>query len=167
MMQFVWYGAAALLIAVGLAGAIVPAVPGIPLIFGGIWLMAGADHYRHLGPGWLIGIAVIGTIGMTADLLAAALGARRVGASAQAVWGALAGTVIGVAFGLPGLLLGPFIGAVAGELAAGRGAARSAQVGIGTWLGMMVGALIKLVASLLMVVLLGAGWWWRGYAGWG
>jgi len=38
---------AVVLIAVGLAGAVVPALPGIPLIFAGIWLIAGVDHYRH------------------------------------------------------------------------------------------------------------------------
>ncbi len=161
MMPMLLYALAAMLILVGLAGAIVPAVPGIPLIFGGIWLTAAVDHYRHLGPGWLVGIAVIGTIGLTADLLAGALGAKRVGASQQAVWGAFAGTLIGLMFGLPGLLLGPFVGAVLGELAAGRSALRSAHVGMGAWLGLIFGTLIKLVASLMMVALSGAGWWWN------
>ena len=161
MMPLLLYTLAALLILVGLAGAIVPAVPGIPLIFGGIWLTAGVDHYRHLGPGWLVGIAIIGTVGLTTDLLAGALGAKRVGASQQAVWGALAGTMIGLMFGLPGLLLGPFVGAVMGELAAGGSASRSAHVGIGAWLGLLFGTIVKLVASLMMLALFGAGWWWN------
>lgn len=161
MMHMLLYALAALLILVGLAGAIVPAVPGIPLIFAGIWLTAGVDHYRHLGPGWLVGIAVIGTVGLTTDLLAGALGAKRVGASQQAVWGALAGTVIGLMFGLPGLLLGPFIGAVMGELAAGRDALRSAHVGMSAWLGLLFGTIVKMVASLMMVALFGAAWWWN------
>jgi uncharacterized protein YqgC (DUF456 family) len=161
MMPLLLYTLAALLILAGLAGSIMPAVPGIPLIFGGIWLTAGVDHYRHLGAGWLVGIAIIGTVGLTTDLLAGALGAKRVGASQQAVWGALAGTMIGLMFGLPGLLLGPFIGAVMGELAAGRSALRSAHVGIGAWLGLLFGTIVKLVASLMMLALFGAGWWWN------
>lgn len=126
---------AASLIVAGLIGAIVPALPGIPLIFGGIWLFAGVDHYRHLGLWWLLGIAFVGTIGLTLDLLAAALGAKRVGASPRAVWGALLGTVIGLFLGLPGLLLGPFLGAVLGELAAGTRVLRSAHVGVSAWVG--------------------------------
>lgn len=161
MMHLFLYALAVMLLLVGLAGAIVPAVPGIPLIFGGIWLTAAVDHYQHLGAAWLMSIAVIGTIGLAADLLAGALGAKRVGASQQAVWGAFAGTVVGLMFGLPGLLLGPFIGAVLGELAAGRSALRSARVGVGAWLGFIFGSLIKLVASLMMVALFGAGWWWN------
>jgi uncharacterized protein YqgC (DUF456 family) len=149
------------LIVLGLAGAIVPTVPGIPLIFIGIWLIAGVDHYHHLGYGWLIGIAAVGAVGLTIDLLAGVLGVKRVGASKQAVLGALLGTIIGLFFGLPGLLLGPFLGAVLGELAAGGSVLRSTNVGVGAWLGLLFGTIIKLVSSLMMVALLGIAWWWN------
>lgn len=158
------YVIASALIVVGLVGAIVPTLPGIPLIFGGIWLIAGVDRYRHVGLWWLLGIASIGAVGLTLDLLAGALGAKRVGASKQAVAGALAGTVIGLFFGLPGLLLGPFVGAVLGELAAGNSVLRSTQVGVSAWLGLIFGTIMKLVSSLMMVVLFGAVWSWnRGF----
>jgi uncharacterized protein YqgC (DUF456 family) len=160
-MSIVLYVIAATLIVAGLAGAIVPALPGIPLIFAGIWLLAGVDHYQHLGLWWLLGIAMIGAVGMILDLLAGALGAKRVGASQRAVWGALLGTMIGLFFGLPGLLLGPFLGALIGELATGNSLLRSTHVGIGAWVGLIFGTLIKLVSSVTMVALLGAGWWWN------
>jgi len=160
-MRVLWDVIGATLIAAGLIGAIVPALPGIPLIFGGIWLIAGVDGYRHLGVWWLLGIALVGVLGLSCDLLAGALGAKRVGASKQAVAGALAGTVVGVFFGLPGLLIGPFIGAVLGELAAGNTVQRSTAVGVGAWIGLLFGTLIKLVASIVMVALFGAGWWWN------
>ena len=150
---------AAVLIALGLAGAIIPTMPGIPLIFIGIWLIAAVDHYHHLGYGWLIVIAAVGAVGLAIDLLAGALGVKRVGASKQAVLGALLGTVIGLFFGLPGLLLGPFLGAVLGELAAGSSVTRSANVGISAWLGLLFGTIVKLVSSLMMVALFGAAWW--------
>lgn len=152
------------LIAVGVIGALVPALPGIPLIFGGIWLIAGVDRYRHLGVWWLLGIALVGLIGLTFDLFAGALGAKRMGASKQAVGGALAGTVIGMFFGLPGLLIGPFVGAVLGELAAGNSVQGSTAVGVSAWIGLLFGTLIKLVASIIMVALFGAGWWWNRVA---
>src|ERR1035438_5849301 len=161
MMDILFYGIGAALIVAGLAGAIVPTLPGIPLIFGGIWLIAGVDRYHHVGRWWLLGIAVVGAVGMTLDLLAGALGAKRVGASKQAVWGALAGTVIGILFGLPGLLLGPFFGAVLGELSAGNSVLRSTHVGMSAWFGLIFGTIIKLVSSLMMVALFGAAWWWN------
>jgi uncharacterized protein len=150
---------AAAVIVVGLIGAIVPVLPGIPLIFAGIWTIAGVDGYRHLGPGWLLGIAAVGAVGLVVDLLAGALGAKRMGASSQAVWGALIGTVIGLFFGIPGLLIGPFFGAVLGELSAGNGVLRSAHAGVSAWVGLVFGTIIKLVSSLMMVALFGAAWW--------
>lgn len=147
------------LIAIGVAGAIVPAVPGIPLIFGGIWLIAWVDDFDHVGRWSLLGIGIVGAVGLAIDLLAAALGAKRVGASKQALTGALVGTVVGLFFGLPGLLIGPFLGAVMGELAAGSSVSRSANVGLAAWVGLIFGTIIKLVSSVMMVGLLLAGWW--------
>jgi len=161
LMNVLLLAVAATLILAGLAGAIVPALPGIPLIFGGLWLVAGVDHYRHVGVWWLVGIGAVGAIGLTVDLLAGALGAKRMGASKQAVWGALAGTLIGLLFGVPGLLLGPFLGAVLGEHGPGNSPMRSTQVGMGAWLGLILGTLIKLVSSWMMVALFCAGWWWN------
>lgn len=155
------YVVAATLILVGLAGAVVPALPGIPLIFAGIWLVAGVDEYHHIGLWWLLSIALVGAIGLTMDLVAGALGTKRVGASRQAVWGALLGTVVGLFFGLSGLLLGPFFGAVLGELRAGSGVLRSTHVGVSASIGLIFGAVVKLVASFTMVALFGAGWWWN------
>jgi uncharacterized protein len=155
------YVVAAMLILIGLAGAIVPALPGIPMIFGGIWLVARLDQYQHLGLWWLVAIASIGAVGLTVDLLSGVLGAKRVGASPRAVWGALLGTILGLFFGLPGLLLGPFFGAVAGELSAGSSMQRGAHVGLSTWVGLLLGTIVKLVASVMMVALFGAGWWWN------
>ncbi len=160
-MDTLLYVIAAVLIAAGLVGAVLPLLPGIPLIFGGIWLIAAVDHYRHLGPGWLIGIGSVGALGLLMDLLAGALGAKRSGASPRAVWGALLGTLVGLFFGLPGLLLGPFLGALLGELAAGNSVLRSAHVGVSAWVGLIFGTIVKLVVSVTMVAMFGAAWWWN------
>lgn len=154
-MDIALYLLAALLIVGGLAGAVLPALPGIPMLFGGIWLVAAVDHYRHLGLGWLLLIGTLGALGVIVDFVAATLGARRVGASRTALWGASLGTLIGMFFGVPGLLLGPFAGALLGELASGTSVLRSTHVGIGTWLGLLFGTLVKLVISLMMLGLFG------------
>lgn len=154
-MDIALYLLAALLIVGGLAGAVLPALPGIPMLFGGIWLVAAVDHYRHLGLGWLLLIGALGVLGVIVDFVAATLGAKRVGASRTALWGASLGTLIGMFFGVPGLLLGPFAGALLGELASGTSVLRSTHIGIGTWLGLLFGTLVKLVISLMMLGLFG------------
>ena len=155
MLEIALYVLAALLIVGGIAGNILPALPGIPMIFGGIWLVAALDQYRHLGVWWLVIIGALGTVGVLLDFVAASLGAKRVGASKLAISGAGLGTVVGMFFGLAGLIIGPFAGALLGELASGTSVLRSAHVGVATWLGLLFGTLVKLVISFVMVGLFG------------
>jgi len=127
----------------------------LPMIFGGVWLVAAVDNYRHIGLWWLLLIGGLGTAGVIIEFIASTLGAKRVGASRLALWGASLGTLVGMFFSIPGLLLGPFIGALLGELASGTSVLRSAHVGVGTWIGLLFGTLLKLVISLMMVGLFG------------
>ncbi|NYE30288.1 hypothetical protein HDE78_003257 [Rhodanobacter sp. K2T2] len=157
-MDMALYLLAAALIVGGLAGSIIPALPGLPMIFGGIWLTAAVDDYRHLGLWWLLIIGGLGTAGVIIEFIASTLGAKRVGASRLALWGASMGTLAGMFLGIPGLILGPFIGALLGELASGTSVLRSAHVGVGTWIGLLFGTLMKLVISFMMVGLFGLAW---------
>ncbi|PXV57330.1 hypothetical protein SAMN04487785_107145 [Dyella jiangningensis] len=155
MLEIALYVLAALLMIGGLAGNILPALPGIPMIFGGIWLVAAVDRYRHLGTWWLVVIGALGAFGVLMDFVSASLGAKRVGASRLALWGAGLGTVVGMFFGLVGLIVGPFLGALLGELASGTSVLHSAHVGVATWLGLLFGTLVKLEISFVMIGLFG------------
>jgi len=154
-MEFFLYLLAAVLIVGGVAGAILPVLPGIPMIFGGIWLAAAVDEYRHLGWGWLIAIGIVAAVGIALDFVSASFGAKKIGASPRAMWGAGVGTVVGMFFGIPGLIVGPFAGAVVGELWSGESVLRSAHVGVSTWVGMLVGIVAKVVISFLMIGMAG------------
>ncbi|KGI78915.1 DUF456 domain-containing protein [Oleiagrimonas soli] len=154
-MDILLYVLAGVLVVIGLAGAILPALPGIPILYAGLWLAAGVDGYRHVGFWWLLIIALIGALAMLLDLVASVFGAKRVGATPAALWGSAIGTVVGLFFGLPGLLLGPFIGALAGELMSGSSVLRSTHVGVGTWVGLLLGTLAKVVLSFVMLALFG------------
>lgn len=160
MLDIALYLLAAALIVGGLIGTVLPALPGIPMIFGGIWLIAAVDDYRHLGLWWLLILGTLAAVGILVDFIAATLGAKRVGASKQAIWGATIGTFAGMFFGIMGLILGPFVGALLGEFASSKSVLRSTHVGIGTWFGLLFGALVKLVLSLMMVALAATGWLW-------
>jgi uncharacterized protein YqgC (DUF456 family) len=154
-MDLFLYVLAAALIVGGLAGAILPILPGVPMIFGGIWLAAAVDGYRHLGWGWLVAIGIVAALGIAVDFISGSLGAKKIGASPRALWGAGIGTTIGMFFGLPGLLIGPFAGAVIGELWSGKSILRSAHVGVSTWFGMLLGIVAKVVLSFLMIGMAG------------
>jgi len=151
MAQTLYFVLSALLILLGLAGTIVPVLPGVPIMFAGMLLAAWADHFQHIGAFTLTILGVLCVFALLIDFGAGLLGAKRVGASTRALWGATFGALVGLFFGLPGLLLGPFLGAVIGELTSGRELAQATRVGVGTWLGLLFGTLAKVALCFTML----------------
>jgi len=151
METVVYLAVAALLVAVGLAATVVPVLPGVLLVFGGLLLAAWAEGFSRVG---VVGLSLIGALAalaFAADFVASLLGAKRVGASPKALFGATVGGVVGIFLGIPGMLLGPFVGAVLGELWARGGIAQAGKVGVGTWLGLLFAAIAKMVIAFLMI----------------
>jgi uncharacterized protein YqgC (DUF456 family) len=146
-----WWVLAALIVIGGLAGTVVPALPGVPLIFAGLVLAAWATGFETVGWGTIGVLAVLTALAVIIDFLSAAFGAKRQGASPRAFWGATIGAVVGMFFGLAGILLGPFIGAVVAELSAGRGAQQAGRSGYGVWVGLVLGTAAKLAIAFLML----------------
>jgi uncharacterized protein YqgC (DUF456 family) len=145
-----WVLAVALIV-IGLAGTILPALPGAVLIFGGIVLAAWIDDFTRI-PGWVLAIlAVLTALAWVVDFAAAAAGAKRVGASKLAIIGAALGTLLGVLTGLWGLLFLPFVGAALGEYVAQRDLRRAGKVGLATWLGLLLGTAAKVAIAFAMV----------------
>lgn len=150
MTAFLWT-AAVLLVLAGIAGAVLPALPGVPLVFAGLLLAAWIDGFEKVGPLPLVFLALLTLLSFVVDFAATALGAKRVGASRWAVVGAALGTVAGVFFGFLGLLLGPFVGAVIGELVVQKDWRQAGRAGVGTWLGVVFGTAAKLALAFTMV----------------
>jgi uncharacterized protein YqgC (DUF456 family) len=142
---------AALLVAIGLAGTLLPAIPGTTLIFAGLLLAAWVEDFAYVGTWTLAVIGGLTALTYAVDFVAGSLGARRFGASPRAVYGAAIGAVVGLFFGLPGILLGPLVGAVLGELSARRTLGEAGRAGIGTALGLAIGTAAKLALALSMV----------------
>lgn len=146
-----FYVIGAALVIIGLAGTVLPFMPGVPLVLGGLVVAAWADGFQRVGTLTIVILAVLTALAMALDFAASLLGAKKVGASRQAVIGAGIGAIVGIFFGLPGLVFGPFIGAVAGELIAHRELLRAGKAGLGTWLGLLLGSVAKLTLAFLMV----------------
>jgi uncharacterized protein YqgC (DUF456 family) len=130
---------------------VLPALPGAILVFAGVLLAAWIDGFARVS-GWTV--AVVGVLTLLAwatDYVAAALGAKRVGASGAAVWGAALGTLAGVFTGFVGLLFLPLVGAAIGQYYAERDLRRAGHVGVATWIGLLVGTAVKLALVFAMV----------------
>jgi len=146
-----WWILACLLVIAGLVGTIVPALPGIPMMLGGFILAAWSTGFEPVGWGTLGVLGALTLLSVIIDLLAAAFGAKRLGASPRAFFGATLGAIIGMFFGLPGIILGPFVGAVVAELAEGRGAHQAGRSGYGVWIGIVLGTAAKLTIAFVML----------------
>lgn len=150
-LDILWWVATALLMAVGLVGTVLPALPGTVFIMGGALLGAWIDGFQRVGVGTVAVIAMLGLLAMLLDFVAGLLGAKRVGASRHALAGAAIGTVAGLFLGLVGVLFLPFVGAVIGEWIARRSRDRAVKVGAATWLGIMAGMAAKVVLGFVMI----------------
>lgn len=142
---------AIVLIAGGLAGMVLPALPGPVLLFAGFVVGAWAEDFRFIGFGTLAVLGALAVLAYVADFVAGSLGASRYGASRRAVVGAAIGAVVGIFFGPIGILLGPFGGAVLGELLEQKGLRDASRAGFGATLGMIVGTAAKLALGFTML----------------
>lgn len=145
-----WILAGALVV-LGLAGTILPALPGVPLVFCGLLLAAWIGDFQRIAWPTLTLLAVLTALAVAADFVATLLGAKRAGASKLALLGAAIGSVVGLFFGLVGVFVLPFVGALIGELIARKRLGQAAKVGFATWLGMLLGALAKLSLAISMI----------------
>ncbi|MFT3664207.1 DUF456 domain-containing protein [Piscinibacter sp.] len=168
-----WWLLAISLMAAGVAGVILPVLPGTILVLAGVVVGAWIDGFAKVS-GWTVGfIAVLALLAWATDFVASLLGAKKAGASPAAVAGAAIGTVLGIFTGFVGLLFMPLAGAMAGEywhqarrsggftqpgdhLQAGRQATR---VGIATWLGQLIGTVVKVVLTFLMIGVFVVAYW--------
>jgi uncharacterized protein len=154
-----WIASLAMMV-VGFVGSIMPGMPGVPIIYAGMWLAAWIDDFTRVGWVTLTILGILTALAVIIDLVASVLGAKRVGASRQAMIGSVIGGIAGIFFGFIGLLLGPFIGAVAGELIARRSIANATRVGVATWIGFLVGTMAKIALAVSMLGIFMTSYWW-------
>ncbi|OWQ51140.1 hypothetical protein CEE60_15575 [Stenotrophomonas maltophilia] len=156
--SFIFHLLAVLLVLVGMAGIILPALPGIPLVFAGLLLAAWADDFAHVGWLPLTVLGLLTLVSFAVDILATVVGAQRVGASRKALWGTFVGSIVGLFFMPIGLFVGPLAGALLGEYWHTRELGRSTKVGLATWLGILLGFALKLALVIAMLGLFAFAW---------
>ena len=148
--NFLWLASISLIL-IGLAGTILPLLPGTLLVWGGVLLGAWIDDFTRVSVGTVVIITVLAILAGVLEFVAGLMGAKRVGASKLALVGAALGTVAGIFMGLVGVLFMPLVGAAIGEYWSQKNQERAAKVALATWLGLIVGMVAKVVLSFVMV----------------
>lgn len=144
---------ACILFAAGLAGSILPVLPGAPLIWLGMLIYGLFVNFEGLSVAFYIWQGLAVGLVFVIDYVAGAWGARKFGGSRNAILGSLVGAVFGLfLFGPAGIIFGPFLGAVAGELLSGKHLEQAVRSGLGTMIGFIGGTVIKVVIMVTMII---------------
>ncbi|RAW02829.1 DUF456 domain-containing protein [Pseudochryseolinea flava] len=148
-MDWLWLTLGILCMLGGIAGSVLPFLPGPPLCFVGLLLQQlktdppFTAEFLWVWAGITIAITIL-------DYYVPIYGTKKFGGSTYGVWGCTIGLVIGIFFGALGIIFGPFIGAFIGELIANTNTKQAWRAAFGSFVGFLVGTLIKLVACFVM-----------------
>jgi len=141
----------AILTVTGLAGLLLPVLPGAPLLFLGLLFGAWAEGFAYVGIRTLLALTVMAALTYVVEFAASVLGVKKFGGSKRAMAGAALGGIVGLFLGLPGILLGPFVGAIIGELSLQRSLDQASRAGFGTVVGLAIGVAGKLAIGIAMI----------------
>jgi uncharacterized protein YqgC (DUF456 family) len=156
-MDVLLYLLGGLALAAGVAGVVLPLLPGAVLLFLGVVLVAWAGGFALVGWPTLVAAGILCVVIWVVDFVAAALGARASGASRWAVLGAGLGFAVGLFFAPLGLLVGPVVGAVALEYLKDPDFERALRAGAGAFVGFLLGSVVKVGLAFVVLGVLAVG----------
>jgi len=149
-----WYWViAGLLVVIGFVGLVMPILPGIVFIFGGLLLGAWTDDFTLVSKTTMVIIGVISLFAAGVDFIASYFTVKQAQASRLALVGTIVGAVVGLFFGVIGLIVGPIIGAAVGEYMARRNSTDATRVGIAAGLGFVLAIVAKMVFAIIVIAI--------------
>lgn len=137
-------------IVLGLLGAVLPVLPGIPLGYVGLLLLH-FSNYAEFSTTFLIVWLIVVIVLQVLDYFLPIWGAKKWGGSKWGMWGSTIGLLFGFFMGPIGIVLGPFVGAVLGELLNGAETKNALKSGFGTFVGLLVGTIAKLIIGGMFI----------------
>jgi uncharacterized protein YqgC (DUF456 family) len=151
MLEAITIVVGSILMLLGLAGSILPILPGPPLSFIGLFLLALVRHFSPpLTPTLVILLAIVTILVIATDYILPWLGAKRYGASKWGVWGSVLGMAIGIFWSPFAMLAGAFIGAVLAEWLVGKKEGEALKAGWGVVMGTLFATVLRLGVSGMM-----------------
>ena len=151
-MDIAIYIVTGLLMLIGLAGCIIPALPGPPLSYIGLLLLKFTPLGKEVGTWELVITGLVVVIVVVIDYVTPIIGAKKFGGTKYGNWGCAIGTVIGLFFQPFGIILGPFFFFFVGELIGKKEFKDALKAGFGAFIGFLFGFLLKMAVCLFITV---------------
>jgi len=148
-MEYLLLALAIVLMILGIAGCLLPILPGPPLTYLGLVVLH-FTRFADISKNLFIILGIVAVVVTVIDYVVPIWGTRQFGGSKYGMRGATVGLIIGLFLGPLGIIIGPFIGAVIGELIFKDDVKYALKAGFGSLLGFLTGVGLKLAASLLM-----------------
>ncbi len=148
MLQYVAFVIALLVMFAGIVGTFLPALPGIPLIWGAMLVYGLVERFHDMTPAFLTVTFLVVVGSQVAEHYAKAWGAQKYGAGKAGSWGAVIGSIAGLFFMPWGLVLGPFLGAMLFELIVGRPTKEAVRAGWGGVVGVLGSVAVNVVVAI-------------------
>lgn len=138
----------------GLAGVILPLIPGVPIIFGAALLYALLTGFSTISGQTLIIFAILTIASIVLDWVASVVGVKKMGGSYAGMVGAFIGMIVGLLLpgvGIIGFIIGAFVGACVMELLINKNTRVALRAGLGSFLGFLAGGLMKFVVGVIII----------------
>ena len=148
-MDTFWLILGILFVLAGIVGSILPMLPGPPLSYVGLLI----QQFKSEPPytvSFLVIWGVITIVVFVIDYVVPAYGTRKFGGTRYGMWGSTIGLLLGLFFVPWGIILGPFVGAFLGEMIASNKSNQAFRAAVGSFIGFIVGTLLKLIACVVM-----------------
>lgn len=138
----------ALMVLLGIAGSILPVLPGLPVSWLGLLTLKLTEHVtEHLAWSTILWTGLFVLVVSIVDSILPVWGTRKMGGGRKVVVGASLGLLFGFFAGLPGILLGPFLGALLGGLLEGHSFWNAVRQAMGAFIGFFAGIFLKLICG--------------------
>jgi uncharacterized protein YqgC (DUF456 family) len=140
-----------LLFLLGILGTIIPALPGIGLVYGGILVYAFSNHFTAITPSTVVVLGIVSIIAASMQYLGSAWAARSAGGQGKALAGTVLGALIGATTGPVGIFGGAFLGALIGALLEGSSTDRALRIALKSVIGILGGSIMQFLFALALI----------------
>lgn len=149
-MDWIWIVLGILCVLAGLAGSILPLLPGPPIAYIGL-LIQQLRQEPPFSSRFLLIWALIVVLALVLDYLVPIWGTKKFGGTRYGVWGCTLGFLLAFWMGPWGVVLGPLIGAFVGEYLAQANSEIALRAAFGSFLGFLAGSLLKIILCFVML----------------
>ncbi len=146
MLEAILITLAVILLIVGIAGSVLPVLPGTPLSWLGLLLLKFVPSVSyHLSWSVVIAVGLFTLVVVFLDNLLPIWSTKKIGGSKKVVWGAAIGFVVGFWFGPLGVIFGPFVGALVVGILSGSHIKAALKHASGAFIGFFAGIVLKFI----------------------